>query len=138
MQPERLPIAKLLDRPMLTLDETSVELGAIVFLFLAVVVLSNVTRRRQLVRRLVQLVSFGFFYLVVYSCLGVFGMIRNGLYGMTLIGTVYSESFYWLALPGAVVAVTLLMGTVFCGWICPTGTIQEASAIAAWWSPTAA
>ena len=47
----------------------------------------------------------------------------------TLLGTVYSESFYWLALPTVVICVTLVMGPIFCGWICPTGAIQEWSAM---------
>ncbi len=125
MEPERLPFAKLFDTPFISLDETSVELSSILFLFLAVVVITRVRRRRQLVRRLVQLVSFAVFFFFVYSCLGVFGMIRNGLYGVSLLGTVYSESFYWLALPVVVLSVTLVAGPIFCGWICPTGTIQE-------------
>jgi len=74
-------------------------MASLIFLFLVVIAISGVKRHRQVVRRLVQAGSFFVFYYVVYSCLGVFGMIRNGLYGMTLLGTAYSESFYWLALP---------------------------------------
>ena len=129
MQPERLPFSKIFDSPFISLDETSVEMASILFLILAVILITNVQRHRQTIRHIVQVASFAVFYYFIYSCLGVFGMIRNGLYGVTLLGTVYSESFYWLALPATIVAVTLLMGTVFCGWICPTGTIQEASAI---------
>jgi polyferredoxin len=125
VQPERLPFAKLFDTPFITLDETSIELASILFLFVAVIVITNVRRHRQRVRALVQVVSFVVFFFFIYSCLGVFGMIRNGLYGVTLIGTVYSEAFYWMALPLVVLAVTLLWGPIFCGWICPTGTIQE-------------
>jgi len=125
MQPERLPLGKVFDVPFLSLDGTSVEMASVIFVFLLVIGISAVRRRRQLIRRLVQAASFFVFYYVVYSCLGVFGMIRNGLYGMTLIGTAYSESFYWLALPVVVISVTLLHGPVFCGWICPTGTIQD-------------
>ena len=99
MQPERLPLAKVFDVPFLSLDGTSVEMASLIFLFLMVIGISVVKKRRQLIRRLVQAVSFVVFYFIVYSCLGVFGMIRNGLYGMTLLGTAYSESFYWLALP---------------------------------------
>jgi polyferredoxin len=125
MQPERLPLAKVFDTPFLSLDGTSVEMASLIFLFLMVIGISAVKRRRQLIRRLVQGASFLVFYFVVYSCLGVFGMIRNGLYGTTLLGSAYSESFYWLALPVVVIAVTLLHGPIFCGWICPTGTIQD-------------
>jgi len=125
MQPERLPLSKAFDRPFLSLDQTSVEMGSILFLFLAVAVIAGVRRRRQLVRRLVQAASLVIFFYVVYSCLGVFGMIRNGLYGLTLLGSAYTEAFYWMALPAVIVGVTLLRGSVFCGWICPTGTLQD-------------
>ena len=125
MEPQRLPFSKAFDTPFISIDETSVELGSILFLFLAVVVIANVRWRRQRVRHVVQVVSFAVFFFFVYSCLGVFGMIRNGLYGVSLIGTVYSESFYWMALPVVIISVTILMGPIFCGWICPTGTIQE-------------
>lgn len=125
MEPERLPLSKAFDVPFLSLDETSVEMASILFLFLAVMVIARVRWQRQWVRRGVQAASLVVFFYVVYSCLGVFGMIRNGLYGVTILGSAYTESFYWMALPAVVVCTTLAMGPVFCGWICPTGTIQE-------------
>jgi polyferredoxin len=127
MQPERAPLGKIFDVPFLSLDGTSVEMASLLFLFLMVIVISNAKRHRQWIRRGVQLLSFVVFFYIVYSCLGVFGMIRNGLYGLTLVGSAYSESFYWLALPFVIIAVTLLHGPVFCGWICPTGSLQDLS-----------
>jgi polyferredoxin len=127
MQPERAPLGKIFNVPFLSLDGTSVEMASLLFLFLMVIVISSVKRHRQWVRRAVQALSFFVFFYVVYSCLGVFGMIRNGLYGLTLVGSAYSESFYWLALPFVIIAVTLLHGPVFCGWICPTGSMQDLS-----------
>jgi polyferredoxin len=127
MQPERAPLGKIFNVPFLSLDGTSVEMASLLFLFLMVIVISSVKRHRQWVRRAVQVLSFFVFFYVVYSCLGVFGMIRNGLYGLTLVGSAYSESFYWLALPFVIIAVTLLHGPVFCGWICPTGSMQDLS-----------
>lgn len=128
MQPERIPVFKAFDVPFLSLDQTSVEMGSILFLFLAVSIIAEVRRGRQRVRRLVQAASFVVFFFVVYSCLGVFGMVRNGLFGLTLLGSAYTEAFYWLALPVVIIGTALLRGPVFCGWICPTGALQDVSA----------
>jgi polyferredoxin len=125
MEPERMPLSKVFDVPFLSLDGTSVEMASLLFLFLSVLVISQVKRHRQRVRRVVQALSMVIFFYVVYSCLGVFGMIRNSLFGLTLFGTVYTESFYWMALPVVVLSATLLTGPVFCSWICPTGTLQD-------------
>lgn len=127
--PERMPLLKLLDTPFISLDESNVEMASILFLFVVVFAVARLKRHRQLARHLVQFISIFFFFFIVYSCLGVFGLLRNGLYGLTLLGTAYTESFYWVALPGVVAASTLVAGPLFCGWICPTGTIQE---LAAW------
>ena len=132
MQPERQPLiqgplSKIFDVPFLSLDGTSMEMASLLFLFLMVIIISNAKRHRQWIRRAVQALSFVVFFYIVYSCLGVFGMIRNGIYGLTLVGSAYSESFYWLALPFVIIAVTLLHGPVFCGWICPTGSLQDIS-----------
>ena len=129
MQPERLPLSKFFNAPFLSLDQTSVEMASLLVLFLVVILIARVQSHRQAIRRGVQVVSVFVFFYVVYSCLGVFGMIRNGLYGLTLIGTVYTESFYWMALPVVVLSATLVCGPVFCGWICPTGTVQEWAAL---------
>lgn len=125
MEPERIPLIKLFDVPFLSLDGTSVEMASLLFLFLAVLLATTVRRHRQRIRHFVQFVSVLVFFYIVYSCLGVFGMIRNSVYGLTLFGTVYSEAFYWMSLPILVVSVTLIAGPIFCGWICPTGSIQE-------------
>ena len=125
MQVNRLPLWKAFDQPFFSLDGSHVELLSLIFLFLATVVVMSVRRRRQLVRHLVQITSLIVFFYVVFSCLGVFGMIRNTIHGISLIGTVYTESFFWMSLPICVLAFSLVTGPFFCGWICPTGTIQE-------------
>jgi len=125
MQVSRLPLWKAIEQPFFSLDGSHVELFSLLFLFMITVVVMSVRRRRQLVRHLVQIVSLLIFFYVVLSCLGVFGMIRNVLHGISLIGTVYTESFFFMSLPLCVLAFTLVTGPFFCGWICPTGTIQE-------------
>ncbi len=125
MQASNIPLWKALDQPFFSLDGSHVELFSLIFLFMITVVVMSVRRRRQLVRHVVQVISLIVFFYVVFSCLGVFGMIRNTLHGITLIGTVYTESFFWMSLPVCVLAFSLTTGPFFCGWICPTGTIQE-------------
>jgi polyferredoxin len=125
MQVSKLPLWKAFDQPFFSLDGSHVELLSLIFLFLATVVVMSVRKRRQLIRHLVQLLSIVVFFYIVFSCLGVFGMIRNTIHGVGLIGTVYTESFFWMSLPVCVLAFTLTTGPFFCGWICPTGTIQE-------------
>ena len=125
MQVSRLPLWKAMEQPFFSLDGSHVELFSLLFLFMITVVVMSVRRRRQLVRHLVQFASLLIFFYVVLSCLGVFGMIRNTLHGISLIGTVYTESFFFMSLPVCVLAFTLVTGPFFCGWICPTGTIQE-------------
>jgi polyferredoxin len=125
MQQSKIPLWKVIDQPFFSLDGTHVELFSLLVLFMLTVVVMTVRRRRQLVRHLVQIASLLIFFYVVFSCLGVFGMIRNTLHGINLIGTVYTESFFWMSLPVCVLAFSLISGPFFCGWICPTGTIQE-------------
>jgi polyferredoxin len=125
MQRNPLPLWKALDQPVFSLEGSHVELFSILFLFMVTVVVMMVRRRRQAIRHLVQIVSLVLFFYVVFSCLGVFGMIRNLLQGISLIGTVHTESFFWMSLPLCVIVFSLTTGPFFCGWICPTGTIQE-------------
>lgn len=124
-----LPLWKTLDTPFVSLDESHVELVSVLALFGLCLVAMLVARRRQLVRHAVQVLSLMIFFYVVYSCLGVFGMIRNSLHGVTLLGTVFTEAFFWMALPVVVIGFSVAAGPYFCGWICPTGTLQELVAI---------
>jgi polyferredoxin len=127
-----LPLWKVLEAPLLSLDESYVELFSLLCLFLlGLTALAASGRYRQWLRHLVQAVSLAVFLFVVYSCLGVFGMIRNTIYGLGLLGSVFSEAFFWISLPLVVLAFSVSGGPYFCGWICPTGTFQE---LAAWLS----
>ncbi len=129
MEANFLPVWKTMDTPLVSLDESHVELFSVLVLFGLSLVAMLVRRHRQTVRHLVQLVALLVFFYVVYSCLGVFGMIRNTLHGVGLIGAVFTESFFWMSLPLVVFAFTIISGPYFCGWICPTGFFQELAAI---------
>ncbi len=129
MEGNQLPLWKVLEAPLLSLDESYVELFSLLCLFLlSLAVLVSRGSRRQWLRHLVQAVSVLVFFFIVYSCLGVFGMIRNTVHGLGLIGSVFSESFFWISLPLVVIAFTITTGPYFCGWICPTGSFQELTA----------
>ncbi len=128
MDSNYMPLWKVLDAPLMSLDESHVELFSLLAMFLLTLLAMLARRHRQWVRHMVQVVSILIFFYLVYSCLGVFGMIRNTAYGVTLIGTIYTESFFWISLPLSVIAFTITTGPYFCGWICPTGAFQEASA----------
>ncbi len=130
LQVSKLPFWKLLNQPFFSLDGTHVELFTLLFFFMITTVVMNIRMHRQLMRHVVQIISLLVFFYIVFSCLGVFGMIRNTLHGISLIGTVYTESFFWMSLPVCVIAFSITSGPYFCGWICPTGTIQEFFSIA--------
>lgn len=102
-----------------------VELASFLGLFLLVAASMAVRRRRQFWRHVVQAVSLFVFFFVVSSCLGVFGLIRNAFQGLAWVGRDDLRAFYWLGITAVVVALTFQFGAVFCGWICPTGTLQE-------------
>ena len=125
MDTKTLPIWKTVESPIVSLNQSHVEMFSLLALFLLTLLALLITRRRQALRHVVQGLSILVFFYVVYSCLGVFGMIRNTIHGVTLLGTVFTESFFWMSLPVVVMAFSLTTAPYFCGWICPTGTFQE-------------
>lgn len=102
-----------------------VELASFLAVFLLVAGSMAMRRHRQLWRHVIQAVSLFMFFFVVSSCLGVFGLIRNAFRGLTWIGRDDLRAFYWLGVAAVILALTFQVGAVFCGWICPTGTLQE-------------
>ena len=123
---EQFPIWKLFDKVLAPFQQSYVELAAFLALCILATAALVVRRRRQLLRSLVQLVSLVVFFFVVSSCLGVFGLIRNGFLGLRLLSEQDDlGAFYWLAMTVVALSATFVGGAVFCGWICPTGTLQE-------------
>jgi polyferredoxin len=105
--------------------QSYVELAAFLTVILLAAAAMLVRRRRQLWRRVVQATSLAVFFFVVSSCLGVFGLIRNAYFGLTWPGKDDLRAFYYLGMTVVVVGLSFHFGPVFCGWICPTGTLQE-------------
>jgi polyferredoxin len=117
---------KLFDRVLAPFEQSYVELAAFLGLCLLATAALAVRRHRQLWRFFVQLASLIIFFLVVSSCLGVFGLIRNAFLGLKLLSQQDDLSaFYWLSMTVVALGATFVGGAIFCGWICPTGTLQE-------------
>ena len=105
--------------------QSYIELAAFLTVILLGAAAMLVRRKRQLWRRVVQALSLFVFFFVVSSCLGVFGLIRNFCFGLAWPGKDDLRAFYYLGMTVVVVGLSFNFGPVFCGWICPTGTLQE-------------
>lgn len=117
---------KLFDDVIAPFEQSYVELAAFLALCIFATAALVVRRRRQLVRFLIQALSLFVFFHVVSSCLGVFGLIRNGFLGLRLLSQQDDlGAFYWLSMTVIALSAAFVGGAVFCGWICPTGTLQE-------------
>ena len=117
---------KLVESAFLGLEGSYVELLTVLALMLlAVAPIVAPKRNRQLVRHANQLFGLFVFVFVVFSCLGVFGMVRNLYRGLTEIGRENIIALYYCSVPAVLIITAMLFGPVFCGWICPTGALQE-------------
>ncbi len=117
---------KLVEQALTGMQGSYVELLTLLALgLLAVTPVAVPARRRQLVRHLNQALGFFIFILVIYTCMGVFGMIRNLVRGVDEIGHENILALYFCAVPVTIFVTSMLFGPSFCGWICPTGAAQE-------------
>ncbi|MEW6515892.1 MAG: 4Fe-4S binding protein [candidate division FCPU426 bacterium] len=117
---------KLLERALLGLEDSYVELLTVLALGLLAALPVVVPRRhRQVWRRLTQVFGIFIFIFVVYTCMGVFGMISNFFRGFGEIGRENILALYFASVPVTILVTSLLFGPFFCGWICPTGSSQE-------------
>ena len=117
---------KLVEKALIGLEGSYVELLTILALgLLAVIPVLVPARRRQFLRHLTQVFGICIFVFVVFTCLGVFGMIRNFHRGLNEIGRENIVALYYCSVPVTILVTTMLFGPTFCGWICPTGALQE-------------
>jgi polyferredoxin len=117
---------KLVEKALLGLEGSYVELLTILALgLLAVIPILVPKRRRQFWRHINQLFGLIIFVFVVFTCLGVFGMIRNFMRGLQEIGRENIVALYYCSVPVTILVTSMLFGPAFCGWICPTGALQE-------------
>ncbi len=100
---------KLFDKALAGMQGSYVELLTIVALgLLAVLPIFAPRRGRQLFRHLNQIVGIAIFIFVVYTCLGVFGMIRNFHRGLNEIGRENIVALYYCAVPVTVLVMLLV------------------------------
>ncbi|OGV56548.1 MAG: hypothetical protein A2X49_06645 [Lentisphaerae bacterium GWF2_52_8] len=117
---------KLVEKGLLGLEGSYVELLTVLALgLLAVMPVLVPEKKRQSWRHLNQLFGIVIFIFVVFTCLGVFGMVRNFYRGLNEIGRENIIALYYCSVPATVLVTSMLFGPAFCGWICPTGALQE-------------
>ncbi len=117
---------KIMDKVLSGMQGSYVELLTVLSLgLLAVIPVIVPSRGRQFWRHLNQVFGVVIFIFVVFTCLGVFGMIRNFFRGLTEIGRENILALYYCSVPVTILATSLLFGPAFCGWVCPTGALQE-------------
>ncbi len=117
---------KFVEKALLGLEGSYVELLTVLALgLLAVIPILVPTRRRQTWRRVNQVFGIVIFIFVVFTCLGVFGMIRNFMRGLSEIGRENVVALYYCSVPATILVTSMIFGPAFCGWICPTGALQE-------------
>jgi polyferredoxin len=123
---------KLVDQALTGMEGSYVELLTLLALaLLAAMPLIVPEKRRQVSRRLAQVAGILIFIFIVYTCMGVFGMVRNLFRGLSEIGRENIIALYFCSVPVMVLATSLIFGPMFCGWICPTGALQEFAALVA-------
>jgi polyferredoxin len=117
---------KFLDRPLLPIMASHVDALPFLVLF-ALFFLSGYalqSKKARCLRPFIQAFSLAFFVFIIHRC---FGALRGWIFALKDIGRDDVSVFYNLFIFVPLVAFTIMFGRVFCGWICPLGTVQEFS-----------
>lgn len=123
-----IPLFKIVERPLMPISGSWVDAAPFVIFFalLAVAaVLLQRSRHTQIWRRLCQLLASFVFILFLHRCLC---MLRSWIFALRLVGRNDIVAFGHLCMFALLVSMTLVVGRVFCGWLCPMGLFGELSA----------
>ena len=134
LQGDRIAIRKVITHALLPLGKTALDLTPFLVMAGLSVIAALLLRwkfpRRQWARRLVQTLSAAAFIMGVHPCAC---MTRDIILGAHQLGRDDLQAFKYLIVFGTVAAFTMVVGRVFCGWLCPLGFAQELLAkLTAW------
>src|SRR3989338_4682395 len=118
---------KLITSPLIPIKGTWVDAAFFlaVFLLLSFSALSlYYTRKSERPRILIRSGATVVFVFLVFFCVC---LLRTSIYGLSQIGWDDFKAFAHLFTFVVIGAFTLVMGRIFCGWICPFGFLQELS-----------
>jgi len=125
-QGQWIVIRKVITRALLPLGDTALDLTPFLVMAGLSVVAALILRRkfphRQWARRLVQTLSATAFILGVHPCAC---MTRDIVLGAHQLGRDDLQAFRYLIVFATVAGFTMVVGRVFCGWLCPLGFTQE-------------
>lgn len=117
---------KLIDRVIIPVGNTSVDAAVFLTFFLLLLISAGVLfsgiKRIGLARRIIQCLSSLVFLLFFHQCLCI---MRDWAFGFQQIGRDNTAAFGNLFLPVLLIVSALVMGRIFCGFICPMGLLVE-------------
>ena len=119
------PRVKLLELPLLDLGGSTVDLApllALAILFAIALYGFLYGKNKSRWRFVVQSISLFIFVFAAHQTMCV---LRSWVYGFQAIGKNDTIAFALLHIAVALIFMALIGGSIFCGWICPLGALQE-------------
>jgi polyferredoxin len=120
-----MPRWKWLELPFFSFQGTSLDITALVgltILFTLGLGALLFARRKTPWRYVTLVLAFGLFVLGVHRTLCI---LRGWVFGVQMIGYDDRLAFAYTHIAVALIAIALVGGGLFCGWICPVGALQE-------------
>ncbi|MFP4057936.1 MAG: 4Fe-4S binding protein [Candidatus Brocadiia bacterium] len=135
MEGDRLVIRKAVREAWVPLGNTALDLTPFLVMaglsLLAALLLRRKFPHRQWARRGVQTLSAAAFIAGVHPCAC---MTRDLILGANALGRDDLQAFKYFIVFATVIAFTMVVGRVFCGWLCPLGYTQELLAKLSSWT----
>jgi len=120
-----VPLFKIVQRPLLPVSGSWVDAAPFVIFFVIFAVcplLLRLPRRAQWARRGSQFLCAFLFVIFLHRCLCV---LRGWVFALKTVGRNDVIAFGYLCMFVLLVAFTLSVGRLFCGWVCPLGLFEE-------------